>query len=64
VAFVEIMVGIIGIASPDSLKGFIKFVPFLQFPCILLGDIISPIVGAVSMSMLRDAEVAAWIEAR
>jgi hypothetical protein len=64
VALVEILVGIIGLASPESLRSFVRFVPWLQFPCIVLGDIISPIVGFVSMGLLRDAEVAAWIEAR
>ena len=36
VAIIELAVGIIGLASPDSIKGVIRFVPYLQIPCLLL----------------------------
>jgi hypothetical protein len=62
VAIVELAVGIIGLASPDSIKGVIRFVPYLQIPCLLLGDLISPIVAGVSLVMLNDPQAKAYIE--
>ncbi len=62
VAFVELIVGIIGLVSPEAIKGFMRFVPILQFPCILLGDVISPIVAGVSLMMLSDPQVKAYIQ--
>lgn len=62
VAFIEVIVGIIGLVSPEAIKGFMRFVPILQFPCILLGDVISPIVAGVSLTMLSDPQVKAYIQ--
>ncbi|MFT4624728.1 MAG: hypothetical protein ACI8PZ_003388 [Myxococcota bacterium] len=62
VALIELVVGIVGLAAPDSIKGVMRFVPFLQLPCVLLGDLVSPIVAVVSIMMLKDPQVKAYIQ--
>ena len=62
VGMIEVVIGLLTLAQPDSVKGAYKFLPFAQFGAILLGDIVSPILGVVGMMMTRDKEVAAYIE--
>ena len=62
VGMIEVVIGLLTLAQPESVKGANKFLPFVQFGAILLGDIVSPILGVVGMMMTRDPEVAAYIE--
>ena len=62
VGLLEILVGVLILAAPGAVKGIMRFVPFLQFPSILIGDFISPIIGGISLFMLSDAEVKAYIQ--
>lgn len=62
VGLVEIIAGIIGLTNPDGAKGLISMLPFGMVPSILLGDIISPIVGVLALVMLRNDEVRAYLE--
>jgi hypothetical protein len=61
VAMVEITMGLLMLVSPGSVKGFVGWMPFFQLPTVLLGDIISPIVGIVSLALVRDPEVAEFV---
>lgn len=60
--FVELLVGILMLASPQSVRGFVSWMPFLQLPAFLLGDFVSPILAIVGLVLTRDAEVAGYIE--
>ncbi len=62
IGILELIVGILILAAPGAVKGMMRFVPFLQFPSILIGDFISPILGGISLFMLSDAEVKAYIQ--
>lgn len=62
IGLLEVVVGVIILAAPGAMKGMMRFIPFLQFPSILIGDFISPIIGGISIFMLSDAEVKAYIE--
>lgn len=62
VGIVEVIVGLMTMNQPESVRGVYKFLPYLQLPMILLGDIVSPIVGIVSLMNLRDPDVKAYIE--
>jgi hypothetical protein len=58
----EIVMGILMLASPNSVKGIVGWVPLAQLPTFLLGDFMSPIIGLVGLMLTRDAEVAGYIE--
>ena len=62
IGIVEAVVGLIALTNPGSVKGVISYVALAQIPCILLGDIISPIAGIVSYMMAKDPEVAGYIQ--
>lgn len=59
---IEGIVGLMTITQPESVKAVYKFLPYAQLPALLLGDIVSPIVGIVSLMNLRDPDVRAYIE--
>ena len=59
---VEILVGVLMLASPQSVRGFVPWLPFLQIPALFLGDFVSPILGIVGFVLTRDPEVAGYIE--
>jgi hypothetical protein len=58
----EAAVGLITMLSPQSTRPLWKFLPYLQFAAVVLGDFVSPILGLVGLTMTRDPEVAAYIE--
>jgi hypothetical protein len=61
IGLIEVTVGILMLASPQAVRGFIPWLPLLQFPALLLGDFISPIIGSVSLFLCRDPDVTGYI---
>jgi hypothetical protein len=62
IGMIELLVGILAMAQPATVKGFIKYMPFIQIPSLLLGGVISPLAGGVALMLLRDPDVTAYIE--
>jgi hypothetical protein len=62
IGMVELLVGILMLASPQTVKGFVAWLPLLQIPMIFLGDLISPVLGIASFAIGRDPEVVGFIE--
>jgi hypothetical protein len=58
----EVVFGLLMLLSPDTVKGLVGWMPFLQLPTVLIGDFVSPIVGIVALALSRDPEVAGFIE--
>ncbi len=58
----EAALGLVTLASPEATRPVWRYVPYVQFGAILLGDFVSPILGALSVGLLRDPEVAAYLE--
>lgn len=59
---IEILIGAWMLLSPQSVRGLVVWLPFLQLPAFLLGDFISPIMAIVGLVMTRDPEVVGYIE--
>ena len=59
---VEAIVGAWTLVNPASARTINQYLPLVQIPSVLLGDLVSPIVGAIAFLLLRDPEVAAYIE--
>ncbi len=58
----ELGVGIALLTSPQAVKGLLPYLPFVQIPAIFLGDLVSPILGVMGAVMVRDPEIAGYIE--
>jgi hypothetical protein len=48
--------------SPESARPLLRLLPYTQLAAILLGDVISPILGMVGLALTRDPEVTAYLE--
>ena len=62
VGMAEIAMGVVMLTSPNAVKGVVGWLPFAQLPTLLVGDLLSPIVGLVGLFLTKDAEVAGFIE--
>jgi hypothetical protein len=62
IGIAEAVVGLVALTNPAAVKGAIPYLAMAQIPCILLGDIVSPIAGIVSYMMAKDPEVAGYIQ--
>ncbi|MEZ4236821.1 MAG: hypothetical protein R3F59_11845 [Myxococcota bacterium] len=62
VGVIEIVMGLLMLISPQSVRGLVAWMPLLQIPMILLGDLISPVMGIVGFILGRDPEVIGFIE--
>ena len=58
----EMLVGILMLANPQVIRGYVAWLPFLQIPAVFLGDFVSPLVGIASFALSRDPEVAGYLE--
>ena len=56
----EVILGAVVLGKPDSLRRVFGFLPLLLMATIVVGDLISPIVGLVVFFLGRDPEVRAW----
>jgi len=59
---IELIAGILTLTSPEQIRPHARIVPFIQIPSLLFGGILSPIVGGVSMMLMRDPETAAYLD--
>ncbi|MCB9684066.1 MAG: hypothetical protein H6738_01060 [Alphaproteobacteria bacterium] len=59
---VELGLGIALMANPQPVKGILPYLPFAQIAAVLLGDFVSPILGIVGLTMVKNPDVAGYIE--
>ncbi len=59
---VEAAIGLATLVSPESARPLLRLLPYTQLAAILLGDVISPILGMVGLALTRDPEVTAYLE--
>lgn len=59
---VEAVSGILVLTNPQSVKGFIRYLPYAQIPSFALGGLVAAVIGGISLSMMGDQEVLAYLE--
>lgn len=59
---VELGIGIALMTNPQPVKGVLPYLPFAQFGAVLLGDFVSPILGVIGLTMMKNPDVAGYIE--
>lgn len=59
---VEVITGILVLTNPQLVKGFIRYLPYAQIPSFILGGLVAAVIGGISLSMMGDQEVLAYIE--
>ncbi len=62
IGVMETVVGLLTLVSPASARQLNKDLPSIQIPSRLLGNFASPILGGIAFFLLRDPEVAAYVE--
>ena len=58
----EIIVGIIGLVNPKTSGTALRYIAIMELPALLFGGIGSVVAGAVSLSLLNDREVRAYLD--
>ena len=61
-AMMELVTGILIIASPEQSRPMMSWLPWVQIGAIFLGDVLSPIVGLVCYMSMQDPEVIGYLE--
>lgn len=62
VGIAELVFGILMLTAPQQVRGLVGWMPLLQLPLFVLGDLISPVMAIAQFALARDPEVIAFIE--
>lgn len=62
VGMAEMGVGIAMLVAPAQVRGLVGWMPLLQLPLVVLGDLVSPVMAVAQFALARDPEVIGYIE--
>ena len=63
-AVLEIVTGILVLADPKGSRPMMRWLPLVQIPALLIGDLVSPVVGLVAFMSSKDPEVIEFMDGR